>query len=86
MKNSEHSQLYREYRSLVESINTIVERIIKTKFEMDYLWKYKKDYPSDWKRMAERLASDRNDTKAIRIAIREIKLKMRESNSNFTKK
>jgi hypothetical protein len=86
MKNSEHSQLYREYRSLVESINTIVERIIKTKFEMDYLWKYKKDYPSDWKRMAERLASDRNDTKAIRIAIREIKLKMRETNSNFTKK
>ena len=86
MKNTEHSQLYREYRSLVESINTIVERIIKTKFEMDYLWKYKKDYPSDWKRMAERLASDRNDTKAIRIAIREIKLKMRESNSNFTKK
>lgn len=86
MKNSEHSQLYREYRSLVESINTIVERIIKTKFEMDYLWKYKKDYPSDWKRMAEKLTSDRNDTKAIRIAIREIKLKMRESNSNFTKK
>lgn len=86
MKNSEHSQLYREYRSLVESINTIVERIIKTKFEMDYLWKYKKDYPADWKRMAEKLTSDRNDTKAIRIAIREIKLKMRESNSNFTKK
>lgn len=86
MKNTEHSQLYREYRSLVESINTIVDRIIKTKFEMDYLWKYKKDYPSDWKRMAEKLTSDRNDTKAIRIAIREIKLKMRESNSNFTKK
>lgn len=86
MKNTEHSQLYREYRSLVESINTIVERIIKTKFEMDYLWKYKKDYPSDWKRMAEKLASDRNDTKAMRFAIREIKLKMRESNSNFTKK
>lgn len=86
MKNTEHSQLYREYRSLVESINTIVERIIKTKFEMDYLWKYKKDYPSDWKRMAEKLASDRNDTKSIRVAIREIKLKMRESNSNFTKK
>lgn len=86
MKNSEHSQLYREYRSLVENFNTIVDRIIKTKFEMDYLWKYKKDYPSDWKRMAERLASDRNDTKAIRIAIREIKLKMRESNSKFIKK
>lgn len=86
MKNTEHSQLYREYRSLVESINTIVERIIKTKFEMDYLWKYKKDYPSDWKRMAEKLASDRNDTKIMRFAIREIKLKMRESNSNFTKK
>ena len=86
MKNTEHSQLYREYRSLVESINTIVDRIIKTKFEMDYLWKYKKDYPSDWKRMAEKLASDRNDTKVMRFAIREIKLKMRESNSNFTKK
>ena len=86
MKNTEHSQLYREYRLLVESINTIVERIIKTKFEMDYLWKYKKDYPSDWKRMAERLASDRNDSKIMRFAIREIKLKMRESNSNFTKK
>lgn len=86
MKNTEHSQLYREYRSLVESINTIVDRIIKTKVEMDYLWKYKKDYPSDWKRMAEKLASDRNDTKVMRFAIREIKLKMRESNSNFTKK
>lgn len=86
MKNSEHSQLYREYRSLVESINTIVERIIKTKVEMDYLWKYKKDYPADWKRMAEKLASDRNDTKVMRFAIREIKLKMRESNSNFPKK
>lgn len=86
MKNSEHSQLYREYRSLVERFNTIVDRIIKTKFEMDYLWKYKKDYPSDWKRMAEKLASDRKDSKLIRIAIREIKLKMRESNSKFTKK
>lgn len=86
MKNTEHSQLYREYRLLVESINTIVKRIIKTKFEMDYLWKYKKDYPSDWKRMAEQLTSDRNDTKIMRFAIREIKLKMRESNSNFTKK
>lgn len=86
MKNSEHSQLYREYRSLVERFNTIVDRIIKTKFEMDYLWKYKKDYPSDWKRMAEKLESDRKDSKLIRIAIREIKLKMRESNSKFTKK
>ena len=86
MKNTEHSQLYREYRLLVESINTIVERIIKTKFEMDYLWKYKKDYPADWKRMAEKLESDRNDSKIMRFAIRDIKLKMRESNSNFTKK
>lgn len=86
MKNSEHSQLYREYRSLVESFNTIVDRIKKTKFEMDYLWKYKKDYPSDWKRMAEKLTSDRIDSKSIRVAIRELKLKMRESNSKFTKK
>lgn len=86
MKNSEYSQLYREYRSLVESFNTIVDRIIKTKFEMDYLWKYKKDYPTDWKRMAEKLTSDRNDSKVIRFAIREIKLKMRESNSKFIKK
>jgi hypothetical protein len=53
---------------------------------MDYLWKYKKDYPSDWKRMAEKLTSDRNDSKTIRFAIRELKLKMREVNSNFTKK
>lgn len=86
MKNTEYSQLYREYRSLVENFNTIVDRIIKTKFEMDYLWKYKKDYPSDWKRMAEKLTSDRNDSKSIRVAIRELKLKMREVNSNFTKK
>ena len=86
MKNSEYSQLYREYRSLVESFNTIVDRIIKTKFEMDYLWKYKKDYPTDWKRMAEKLTSDRNDSKVIRFAIREIKLKMREPNSKFIKK
>jgi hypothetical protein len=86
MKNTEYSQLYREYRSLVENFNTIVDRIIKTKFEMDYLWKYKKDYPADWKRMAEKLASDRYDSKSIRFAIREIKLKMREVNSNFTKK
>ena len=86
MKNTEYSQLYREYRSLVETYNTIVERIIKTKFEMDYLWKYKKDYPSDWKRMAEKLASDRYDTEQIQSSIINLKFKMREVNSKFNKK
>ena len=86
MKNSEHSQLYREYRSLVESINTIVERIIKTKVEMDYLWKYKDDYPADWKRKAVTLDSDRKEMRNIQFVIRQLKNKMRLCNINYQQK
>lgn len=86
MKNTEYSALYREYKSLVVSYNDIVERVIKNKFEMAYLWKYKDDYPADWKRKAVTLDSDRKEMRNIQFAIRQLKNKMRLCNINYQQK
>jgi hypothetical protein len=86
MKNQAYSQLYKKYRSLVETYNTYVECIIKTKFEMDYLWKYKKDYPADWKMMAEKLTDSRKKTSLLKSTIREIKKEMRRVSSDHPQK
>lgn len=86
MKNTEYSALYREYKSLVVSYKDIVERVIKNKFEMAYLWKYKDDYPADWKRKAVTLDSDRKEMRNIQFVIRQLKNKMRLCNINYQQK
>ena len=86
MKNTEYSALYREYKSLVVSYKDIVERVIKNKFEMAYLWKYKDDYPADWKRKAVTLDSDRKAMRNIQFVIRQLKNKMRLCNINYQQK
>lgn len=86
MKNTEYSALYREYKSLVVSYKDIVERVIKNKFEMAYLWKYKDDYPADWKRKAVTLDSDREEMRNIQFVIRQLKNKMRLCNINYQQK
>ena len=48
MKNQERAELYQEYHSQVKMYNEITDRVVRNKFEMSYLWKYKNDYPSDW--------------------------------------
>lgn len=86
LKNQERSQLHKEYNFQVVKYNEYIERIIKTKFEMSYLWKYKKEYPSDWKRLAEKLSCDRRDSELLKRNIVSIKGKMRQSNSEFNQK
>ena len=86
MKNVEYSQLYYKYRSLVVEYKYISEQIVKNKFEMSYLWKYKKDYPADWKRKAELLTSDKNEIKSIKYDIIAIKSKMRQCTIDYNKK
>lgn len=77
MKNLEHSQLVKEYKAQVVEYNNLVERVVKNKIEMKYLWKYKKDYPADWKRKAEMLSDDRDNMKRLKQSIRTLKAKMR---------
>ena len=80
MKNQEYSLLYQEYRSQVVEYNAHNERIIKTKFEMEKLWKYKKEYPVTWKEWAEKLTADRNKVANLKMLIRATKSKMKKSN------
>lgn len=86
LKNQERSQLHKEYNFQVVKYNEYIERIIKTKFEMSFLWKYKKDYPADWKRLAEKLSCDRRDSELLKRNIVSIKGMMRQSNSEFNQK
>lgn len=81
MKNQERAELYQEYHSQVKKYNEITERVIRNKFEMSYLWKYKNDYPSDWKRKAEMLSDDRVEMWAIKNRIIALKAKMRKSDA-----
>ena len=81
MKNQEYSTLYREYRTNVAEYKAFSERIVKTKVEMAHFWKYKNDYPADWKRMAEKLTDDRIKVNNLKNRIRSTKNKMRKSNS-----
>ena len=86
MKNQEYSVLYKNYRSLVDEFNTIVERIVNDKIAMSHFWKYKKDYPADWKRAADNLTSDRHRTALLRVKIKDLKKKMRENTVNHPQK
>lgn len=81
MKNQAYSDLYQEYRTQVEDYKTYSERIVKTKVEMAHFWKYKNDYPADWKRMAEKLTDARIKVSNLKNNIRTTKGKMRKSNA-----
>lgn len=81
MKNQERAELYQEYHSQVKMYNEITERVVRNKFEMSYLWKYKNDYPSDWVRKAEMLSDDRERMSSIKNRIITLKAKMRKSDS-----
>lgn len=82
MKNQERAELYQEYHSQVKKYNEITERVIRNKFEMSYLWKYKNDYPADWKRKAEMLSDDRVEMWTIKNRIIALKAKMRKSDAD----
>lgn len=86
MRNQAYSDLYQEYRSQVEDYKAYSERIVKTKVEMAHFWKYKNDYPADWRRMAEKLSDDRNKVSDLKSSIRSTKNKMRKSNSEHPQK
>ena len=81
MKNQERAELYQEYHSQVKMYNEITDRVVRNKFEMSYLWKYKKDYPADWRRKAEMLSDDRVEMWTIKNRIIALKAKMRKSDS-----
>ena len=81
MKNQECSRLAKEYNAQVKEFNERVKRVIQNKYEMSYLWKYKNDYPADWKRKAEMLTADRNLIKELRQNIRSLKDAIRKCNA-----
>ena len=81
MKNQERAKLYQEYHSQVKMYNEITKRVVRNKFEMSYLWKYKNDYPTDWVRKAVILSDDRERMFAIKNQIIALKAKMRKSDS-----
>lgn len=81
MKNQDRTELYQEYHSQVKMYNEITDRVVRNKFEMSYLWKYKNDYPSDWVRKAEMLSDDRERMLSIKNRIIALKAKMRKSDS-----
>ena len=69
MKNQYRSELHREYNSQVKMYNEINDRVVRNKLEMSYLWKYKSDYPADWRRKAEMLSNDRVEMCTIKNRI-----------------
>jgi hypothetical protein len=81
MKNQDRAELYQEYHSQVKMYNEITDRVVRNKFEMSYLWKYKNDYPSDWVRKAEMLSDDRERMLSIKNRIIILKAMMRKSDS-----
>lgn len=86
MKNLERSRLFKEYRSQVDEYNIYNERVIKNKYEMSYLWKYKNDYPEDWRRKADMLTDDRLHMNQLKQTIKELKEKIRQSNVEHPQK
>lgn len=81
MKNQERAELYQEYHSQVKMYNEITVRVVRNKLEMSYLWKYKNDYPADWRRKAVMLSDDRERMFVIKNRIIALKAKMRKSDS-----
>lgn len=86
MKNLERSRLFKEYRSQVDEYNIYNERVIRNKYEMSYLWKYKSDYPEDWRRKADMLTDDRLHMNQLKQTIKELKEKIRQSNVEHPQK
>lgn len=86
MKNQLCSVLVKEYNSNVKVYNEINKRIVRNKFEMFYLWKYKKDYPADWKRKAEMLSDDRSQMAVLKQNIISLKAKIRKCNAEHPQK
>ena len=81
MKNQLCSKLVKEYNANVKMYNDINKRVVRNKFEMSYLWKYKNDYPADWKRKAEMLSDDRSQMEVIKQNIIALKAKIRKCNA-----
>jgi hypothetical protein len=69
-----------------QKTDEIVERIVNDKNAMSHFWKYKKDYPNDWKRAADNLTADRHRTALLRVKIKDLKNKMRENTVNHPQK
>jgi uncharacterized protein YbdZ (MbtH family) len=86
MKNQQCSVLVKEYHSNVKVYNEINKRIVQNKYEMYYLWKYKNDYPADWKRKAEMLSADRNQLEILKSNIIALKAKIRKCNMEHPQK
>lgn len=84
MKNQYRSELHREYNSQVKMYNEINDRVVRNKLEMSYLWKYKNDYPADWRRKAEMLSDDRVEMCTIKDRIIALKAMMRKSDSEYS--
>lgn len=81
MKNPDCSRLRKKYNKQVIDFNERVKRVIKNKYEMSYLWKYKNDYPADWKRKAEMLDADRKYIVQLRLDIKALKDSIRKCNA-----
>lgn len=81
MKNQLCSKLVKEYNSNVKKYNDINKRVVRNKFEMSYLWKYKNDYPADWRRKAEMLSDDRKRMSELKQNIIALKAKIRKCNA-----
>lgn len=86
MKNQQCSVLVKEYKSNVKVYNELNKQIVQNKFEMSYLWKYKKDYPADWKRKAEMLSYDRSQMEILKQNIISLKAKIRKCNAEHPQK
>lgn len=86
MKNQLCSVLVKEYKSNVKMYNDINKRVVRNKFEMSYLWKYKNDYPADWKRKAEMLSDDRSQMAVLKQNIITLKAKIRKCNAEHPQK
>lgn len=86
MKNQQCSVLVKEYKSNVKVYNELNKQIVQNKYEMFYLWKYKKDYPADWKRKAEMLSNDRSQLEIIKSNIISLKAKIRKCNMEHPQK
>lgn len=85
MKNQECSRLRKEYNAKVKTFNEFIHIVRRNKFEMSYLWKWKNDYPADWKRKAETLTADRQTMKQLRNEIKELKEQIRKCNADYAK-
>lgn len=83
LKNPERSRLAIEYNSQVSVYNQVNKRVIQNKYEMSYLWKYKNDYPADWKRKVKMLTDDRKQLKELKYIIRSLKANIRKCNSEY---